>query len=90
MERGWATRPVARERLHDLFFNPGEGRNSIDDPAYADIVVDLRARLDAWMVQTDDPLLDGPVPPPPGARINAQDQVSPEEPTHRVASQPSR
>ena len=90
LERGWATRPVARERLHDLFFNPGEGRNSIDDPAYADIVVDLRARLEAWMVQTDDPLLDGPVPPPPGARINAQDQVSPEEPTHTVASQPSR
>ena len=28
------------------------------------------------MVQTDDPLLDGPVPPPPGARINAQDQLS--------------
>jgi len=81
LERGWASLPVARERLHDLFFNPGEGRNSIDDPAYADVLADLRARLEDWMVATDDPLLHGPVPPPPGARINRQDQRSAEDPT---------
>ena len=84
LKRGWAQRPVARERLHDLFFNPGEGRNSIDDPAYADVVVDLRTRLEQWMVDTDDPLLHGPVPPPPGARINLQDQRSADEPTVTV------
>jgi N-sulfoglucosamine sulfohydrolase len=72
LARGWATRPVARERLHDLFFNPGEGRNSIDDPAYAEIRDELRARLDGWMHETNDPLLEWPVVPPPGARINSQ------------------
>lgn len=76
LARGWATRPVARERLHDLFFNPGEGRNSIDDPDYAEVALDLRARLEAWMERTHDPLLEGPVLAPPGAVINAQDQVS--------------
>jgi N-sulfoglucosamine sulfohydrolase len=76
LARGWATRPVARERLHDLFFNPGEGRNSIEDPDYAEVAADLRVRLEAWMERTRDPLLEGPVPPPPGAVINAQDQVS--------------
>jgi arylsulfatase A-like enzyme len=81
LARGWATRPVARERLHDLFFNPGEGHNSIEDPDYAEVAADLRGRLNEWMVQTNDPLLDGPVPPPPGARINAQDQRSADEPT---------
>ena len=30
--------PVARESLHDLFFNPGEGRNDIDDDDYADVL----------------------------------------------------
>jgi N-sulfoglucosamine sulfohydrolase len=80
---------VARERLHDLFFNPGEGRNSIDDPAYAEVVADLRARLEAWMVETNDPLLDGPVLPPPGARINAQDQQSADDPTETVQGQPA-
>ncbi|HYZ82663.1 MAG TPA: sulfatase [Solirubrobacteraceae bacterium] len=90
LARGWATRPVARERLHDLFFNPGEGRNSIDDPAYTDVVSDLRSRLEAWMVETNDPLLDGPVLPPPGARINAQDQLSASDPTETIQSHPAR
>jgi arylsulfatase A-like enzyme len=84
LDRGWAKRPVSRERLHDLFFNPGEGRNSIDDPAYAEVAADLRVRLHEWMERTDDPLLRGPVAAPPGAVINAQDQVSAEEPTFRV------
>jgi N-sulfoglucosamine sulfohydrolase len=90
LARGWATRPVARERLHDLFFNPGEGRNSIDDPDYADVAADLRSRLHEWMVQTNDPLLHGPVPAPPGARINAQDQRSADEPTRTAAGAPAR
>lgn len=74
--RGWGQRRVSREALHDLFFNPGEGRNLIDDPAYQQIAADLRERLEGWMVQTDDPLLDGPVPAPVGAYINAQTQRS--------------
>lgn len=79
LTRGWAERTVSREALHDLFFNPGEGRNVIDEPEYAEVASDLRERLERWMVETDDPLLDGPVPAPPGARINAQTQVSAEE-----------
>jgi arylsulfatase A-like enzyme len=79
--RGWATRPVARESLHDLFFNPGEGRNYISDPDYAGVLAELRERLHAWMVDTDDPLLRGPIAPPAGARINSQSQRSAEEPT---------
>ncbi len=87
LARGWAQRHVARESLHDLFFNPGEGRNVVDDPDYAPVAADLRRRLDDWMEQTDDPLLRGPVPPPPGAVINAQDQVSADEPV--LAAPPS-
>ena len=49
LARGWAKRQVSREALHDLFFNPGEGRNVIDEPEYAEVAADLRARLDAWM-----------------------------------------
>lgn len=52
-------RTVARESLHDLFFNPGEGRNYIDDEDYARVLADLRERLETWMVSTGDPLLNG-------------------------------
>lgn len=81
LARGWDKRRVSREALHDLFFNPGEGRNLIDHPEYAGVLADLRARLERWMEESSDPLLAGRVPAPPGARINAQDQRSAEDPT---------
>ena len=84
LDRGWGRRSVTREALHDLFFNPGEGRNLIDDPDYADIARDLRTRLEQWMVRTGDPLLDGPVPAPAGARLNTQEQLSAGDPTFTV------
>jgi N-sulfoglucosamine sulfohydrolase len=84
LNRGWGQRSVTREALHDLFFNPGEGRNLIDDPDYAGIAADLRTRLEHWMQRTRDPLLDGPVPAPLGARLNTQDQKSAREPTFTV------
>jgi N-sulfoglucosamine sulfohydrolase len=86
LARGWGRRTVARESLHDLFFNPGEGRNVVDDPDYAPVAADLRRRLEGWMRGTSDPLLDGPVPAPEGARLNAQDQLSADEPTYRARS----
>ena len=81
LARGWATRGVARESLHDLFFNPGEGRNLVGEDDYAGVLADLREHLHQWMVDTADPLLHGPIAPPVGARINAQSQRSAEEPT---------
>jgi N-sulfoglucosamine sulfohydrolase len=85
LDRGWAERTVARESLHDLFFNPGEGRNLVGAPAYADVLADMRGRLSEWMVATDDPLLTGPVSPPAGAQINGQSQRSAAEPTMTAA-----
>ncbi len=79
--RGWAERTVARESLHDLFFNPGEGRNLVGAEHYADVLEDMRSRLQRWMEQTDDPLLRGPVAPPPGALVNLQTQRSAVEQT---------
>jgi len=38
---------------------------------------DLAARLEEWMRQAADPLLAGPVPAPPGVRLNAPDGYSP-------------
>ena len=59
-----------------------EAHNLIDAPHCAEVAAELRARLDAWMRETRDPLLEGPVPPPEGAELNDPDQVSPAEPAN--------
>jgi arylsulfatase A-like enzyme len=81
MRAGWADRPVARELLYDLLFDPNEAHNLADERAMQPVKAELQARLERWMRETDDPLLDGPVPPPPGAEYNDPDQLSPGEPT---------
>jgi N-sulfoglucosamine sulfohydrolase len=74
---GWAERELPREELHDLLFDPAEAANVAEDPAYADVRAELAERLDAWMRETNDPLLDGDVEPPPGAEVTDPDAVSP-------------
>ena len=81
---GWLDRPVDQEQLYDLRLDPGELVNRIDDPLCADVLSDLRRRLDCWMRDTDDPLLDGDVALPPGAEYNLPDQLSASEPTHHA------
>jgi N-sulfoglucosamine sulfohydrolase len=44
-----------REELYDLEKDPHELHNVADDPAYADMLKDLRARLKEWRAKTKDP-----------------------------------
>ena len=69
--------------------DPAEMDNLAADPACAGTLAEMRRRLDDWMRETDDPLLDGPVEPPPGAEVNEQWQVSPDEPTRVVTGDPT-
>jgi hypothetical protein len=78
---GWADVAPIQEGLFDLWLDPGEGSNRIDDPALAEVLVDLKGRLHDWMVKTDDPLLAGPVAPAPGTVYNTVDQLSADEET---------
>lgn len=51
------------EELYDLDDDPYEQDDLADDPDYEHVRDQLRGRLVQWMRNTDDPLLDGPVPP---------------------------
>lgn len=79
IENGWRDRPVPEEQLYDLIFDPMEGSNLAGKPEYQGIQSELRARLDAWMADTSDPLLRGPLEWPAGFPLLDPDQTSPAE-----------
>ena len=84
LEHGWRERRIAAEQLYDLIFDPNEAHNLTGVPAMAEVLDNMRGRLERWMRQTNDPLLHGPVPAPVGARVNDPDGVSPREPPSTV------
>lgn len=77
LEHDWPGRPIAREALYDLCFDPNEMHNLVADPRHQPVVQDLRSRLQRWMQDTKDPLLAGPVPMPAGAVVNDANDLSP-------------
>ncbi|HSS32088.1 MAG TPA: sulfatase [Solirubrobacterales bacterium] len=85
---GWGEREVSRERLYDLVLDPAEGENLAGRSEFEGQLGQMRERLERWMLETSDPLLDGPLEPPPGALVNEQWQVSPNEPL-RVGGDPT-
>ena len=88
LAHGWQNRAVEPEQLYDLAYDPNETHNLVHQaaghPALGEVLVDLRARLERWMQETDDPLLHGPVPAPSGSQVNDVDGISPREPPHTV------
>jgi arylsulfatase A-like enzyme len=86
---GWQNRPPAVEQLYDLIFDPNEAHNLAEQPSMAMVLNEMRDRLARWMHATHDPLLRGPVPAPPGARVNDPDGLSPAETTRVIGREPS-
>lgn len=81
---GWQKISPATEALYDLKLDPNESNNRIDDPSLGLVLSDLEQRLSDWMSRTEDPLLNGPVPPAKGTMFNTVDQISPNDPTTRA------
>ncbi|NLX69302.1 MAG: sulfatase [Clostridiales bacterium] len=71
----WFRFPFAkdkREELYDLWEDPHETKNLADDPAYEHIRLQLKSKLARWMKETEDPLLNGPIPSPYHLRISRE------------------
>lgn len=82
LDHDWTSQPRDQEMLYDLLFDPYEADNLVDQPMVADILADMRARLNIWMKETDDPILaTGSVAAPGGSRVNDPDGQSPREMT---------
>jgi N-sulfoglucosamine sulfohydrolase len=89
IEAGWADQVVPEEQLFDLVLDPNESNDLSGDPARARELAAMRRRLTEWMEETEDPLLDGPIPAPPGAVLNDPSQRSPNDPVKTVDPTPA-
>lgn len=79
MLHGWHEAEQPEEALYDLMFDPCEANNLAADPQHTEVLDDLRTRLKAWQERTDDPILQGPIQAPPGAKVSPGRAVSPSE-----------
>ena len=74
--------PRKREFLFDLVADPMERINLVDVPEYREEYEELSRVLHQWMVDTHDPLLNGPIPMEPGEIANKTSAISPFEPCY--------
>src|SRR6185503_17430243 len=81
VKNGWGSQTIAREELFDLIFDPNERNNLAAQPSHRPVLEEMRNKLQHWMETSADPLLDGPIKAPRGARVNPPDQLSPHDPT---------
>ena len=79
MENGWQQKTIAKEQLYDLVFDPNETHNLADSSEHQEVLKEMRANLKEWMKETEDPLLEGPVPHPDNALLIQGDKISPEK-----------
>jgi N-sulfoglucosamine sulfohydrolase len=79
LNNGWKNQQLPTESLYDLVFDPTEHHSLVNDSSAAEVLADMRKRLDRWMQSTNDPIQKGDVPAPHGAQINDPDGISPKE-----------
>jgi N-sulfoglucosamine sulfohydrolase len=81
LHHGLAETPRPREELYDLLFDPSEAHNLVDSADHAGLLAVMRGRLERWMEDTDDPLVEGYVAAPAGAEVNDPAGISAAEAT---------
>lgn len=77
LRAGFATRAKDPEAIFDLLYDPGERKNEIDNPSYAGVISEMRARLLRHQRATGDPILNGPIPLEPQWKVNRSQCINP-------------
>lgn len=82
IDSGLLKKTRAREMLFDLYIDPLERENLIENPDYKEIYTELRMKLENWMEKTNDPLIGVSyrVPRPKDAYVNRLQDIDPANP----------
>lgn len=77
IDNGYLDTNIEKDMLFDLYRDPLERINLVDDQQYELIYKELSDRLENWQNDTDDPLVIGQIAKPDGAIVNRLECVSP-------------
>ena len=69
VNHGYGQKLMPEEQLFDLVMDPCEINNLAGSPEQTEVVKDMRARLEKWQRQTDDPALTDSIPSPQGGKL---------------------
>ena len=75
-DNGLLTMNKEMEVLYDLYFDPGEADNVAGKPEYFEILEEMREKLQKWQTETEDPILEGEIKAPQGAKVNKKNSMS--------------
>lgn len=73
MENGLRQYQKQKEALYDLYYDPDEQNNLIDNENYREIVSGMKKRLSCFMIKTKDPLMNGDIPILSNYKVNKKD-----------------
>ncbi|MEL3971147.1 sulfatase [Rossellomorea oryzaecorticis] len=77
IQHGWAEKSKEKEYLFDLYFDPAEGKNLVNDSDYDEPLIMMRRALHHWQKETGDPLLDGKLDYSPSWKVNKRSSLKP-------------
>ena len=77
LENGLLSQEKYSEALYDLYNDPGERKNLINNPEYKNILENLKAKILKWQEETNDPLLSGEIKISENWKINKKTSHEP-------------
>lgn len=72
IENGWRPRSGQGEELYDLLLDPNESNDLSSLETHQESLAQMRNLLHAWMQETEDPLLRGPVKHPAAVSLDRE------------------
>ena len=77
VDHGFLNQKIDTEMLFDLYLDPVERVNLVNNSLYSEVFEELSDRLSNWMKETNDPLLKGTVERPVGVKVNKRTSQHP-------------
>ncbi len=77
MNNGLEDQVKPRIALFDLYHDPGERRNLVEDERYKDVLDNMKNRLLKWQEETEDPLINGDIKIQNNWKVNKRECLNP-------------